>query len=234
MTMVIDPAATTKTTERQPRSKKHDTPARVVTGTVLRYFDEKGFGFAEISGERSPDGSPVEVFLHKSYARTVTGTADEPVLTRDKTDIYVSGKGRNPDRVVMLVVPGDKGLRAIAWGKIPNRDWRVDLINHGGLDSYIGGEIHCTRDHGRAFPFPEYHGILASVTLTTERLVLNLKDAVKRDADGFYTDHSTPEVTLTYDLEFAGPKRADYGRYSLRVTQNSYDHRVTLFPPKQD
>jgi hypothetical protein len=231
MTMVID---TARTDERKPR-RNHDTPARTVTGTVRRYFDDKGFGFAEISGERSPDGSIVEVFLHQSYARVVTGTADEPELTRDKVDnIYVSGKGRNPDRVVMLVVPGDKGLRAIAWGKIPNRNWRVDLINGGGLDSYIGGEVHCTRDHGHSFPFPEYHGILASIELTPQRVTLKLKDAKKRDRDGLYVDNSTPEVTLTYDLEFAGPKRADYGRYSLRVSQNSYDHRITFYPPKED
>ncbi len=219
--------STDSTTPAKPARPR----GRLVTGTVRRYFPEKGFGFAEINGERGPGNTTVEVFFHKTYCRTVKGDADKPVLTREPIEQYVTGTGRNPSRIVMLIVPGEKGHKAIAWGVIPHRDWRVDLLNRGGLDQYIGGPVRSARNHGRDFRGCEYEGTLSKVELTREQLVIHIGDPQLRNRDGFYVETGQPTLTLTYDLESARPDSR--GRYAIIVPEgDNTERRISFFPPE--
>ena len=223
-------------TQTAPTSRY--TAPRLVRAYVSHY-DEKGYGFAIIEGEHS-NGNAVQVFFHKSACRKVTGTADEPKLTREQDEQYVSGRGRNPSRLVMLIVPNDKGrtpYRAISWGVVPKRDWRADLINlYGGLDRFIGGEVSSKRNHGHTFQGPEYRGILASVDLTVERVIITIKNPRQRDANGFYVAYRENELVLSYKLDdFAHPdRRSDYSHYAIVLYEdNGQERRLGFSMPTE-
>jgi hypothetical protein len=220
MTMTADPTTTAST----PRPER--TPARLVTGTVLRFRHDKGFGFASIDGEQG------EVFLHNSFGREVTGTKDEPKLTRIATKVtVVAGKPEDASRIIMLVAPGHKGLRAIAWGLLPQDNWTDGLFDT--LKGFVNGEITSRRVGGRTFPGPEFSGSLMVMSvLDGNSLEIQLGDPKQRNSKGTYVPLTTPLLKLTYDLTTARPDTLPDGRYSILIREDDHERRITFHLPK--
>ncbi len=213
-------------------NQSSNTPV-IATGYVTHYDDAKGFGFAEQSGVRDQQRRPISVFFRKEGCREVTGTADEPVLTdKPSTESYVRSRGRNPSRIIMKVVPGEKGPRAIAWGIIPKRNWIADLIANDQLSGYIGGEIVIYRING------QYHlsGTLEHIELTLESLTVHVRDPHSKDRHGYLPVRPGVEV-LSYSLEEACPdsKNSFNGVLSLILERLGYkeDLRILFRPPHE-
>jgi hypothetical protein len=160
-----------------------------VTGWVWRYYDDRGFGFAEsadVMVDHPGTGHPTRasIYFNKKQCREVEGTYLEPVLTRRPTETFVGG-GRNHDEVIMLVVPNDRPdkfgvptYRAIAWGKLPKKPWSVNYLEGHGLQPYVGREVSLLRDRdiNRGRRGTElWRGTVEHLVLTLDTLTLKVR-----------------------------------------------------------
>jgi len=194
------------------------TAVRTVTATVVKFNEEKGFGFAETSGlDRM---NLVSVFFHLDGGRTVTGTADEPVLTTKPEKLYVSARPPRPTQLVMNVIEnvqrGKKGWKAVQWGIVPKRDWVVDMINHGGLNRYISGSVNVSPDYGERNNPKRFGGTLTDVVLTPTSLTITVTSSNDQDV-----------ITESYDLRHANTKHVPYDTTIIMPCDNQ-ERRVRI------
>jgi len=187
----------------------------VITGQIVRFNHDKGFGFAETTQLGSKKET---VFIHISKGRQVVGSADEPDLTGIHEEIHPT----NQMQIVMTVDSSPKGWRASAWGVLPKRDWRADLIKSGELNLFIGGRITI---RGRR---TDLQGSLTAVELTPERLDLKLADAYL---------NGTPLTTASRAYDLTAPaildRKLPHGRLAIDI-DNNYEgdwHRIVFSLP---
>lgn len=192
---------------------------RIVRGQIVHFNNEKGFGFAE-TGDL--DSMNIErVFFRKEGARKVTGTFDEPVLTREPDKETAPRALRpNPIQVYMSVVKGDKGWKATAWGVLPKPSVQpIGVQLTGMLDQYVGGEVSAYHGHDHV------SGKLECFTVDADELTLILEGA--QWWDGIRTS-SADVVALAYKLSDAHlNRRLPYGRLGL----DADNHRLTFNLP---
>lgn len=227
MTVTAEPTTTSRNSHRQPRGQQR-TPSRLVVGTVQRFRHDKGFGFASIDGEQG------EVFLHNGFGREVVGTPEQPKLTRTETKVEVSDASTdNPSRVIMLIVPGKQGLRAIAWGLIPTGNWHDCLFST--LKEYVGGMIVTGRVNGNTFAGLEFSGTLVMASVDNGILEITMGDTKQRNRRGNYLPLSNPYMKLTYDVTSATDGNGQMrDSFAIRFPDGDEERQLTFSLPKQN
>ena len=120
------------------------TQPKLVVAELIEYKDDRGFGFAIDYSTTDDKRIPAKVFFHRSACRKVGGTPKKPELTNVRTAPLFSDKPGPRQRLLMKVVQGERGPKAIAWGLLPKRTGTSDLIEDGGVERFVGCTLHAT------------------------------------------------------------------------------------------
>lgn len=119
-----------------------------VIGLLHKLDRERGYGHVRLLGGRRAD----DVFIHAKKRCAFEGTPENPQigkeLPRSQTSMEgltpvkgSSGNATRPSYVIMLVEYGGRGAHAIAWAAIPRRQTMKDVLQYGGLASYVGTQM---------------------------------------------------------------------------------------------
>lgn len=149
------------------------TEPKIVVADLIEYRADRGFGFAIDYSTTDDKRIPAKVFFHRTTCRKVGGTPKKPELTRARTEPMFPNTHGQPQRMLMKVVQGERGPKAIAWGLLPERTGTSDLIEDGGAERFVGGTVHLT-DVRRKNEF--ISGTVEAVTLERGDLELHLTD----------------------------------------------------------
>lgn len=190
----------------RPHSTDSTPAARLVSGTVTYFNEEKGFGFAHAVIE----GKHQKVFFHVNNAREAAGTADAPELTNEVLkDVYVTAAPPRPSEIIMIVRPSSdpsdprKKATATKWGIRPKRNWRDDAIKFdNGYADYVGGHIAILPQHG-SYDTEEFRdGTIQAIKFTRDEINLVIANANYYDpATNKWTKPET--VAICYKLKYA-------------------------------
>jgi len=153
-------------------------PGSEVTGWVEKFFygNDRRYGFVS--------AHVGTVHVHADNCRVFSGTPEAPVITDERVSaewldehLVAAFPGRHLDYsyVVMNVVPGGRGPRAVRWAVIPRRGTVEDVLKYGGLDAYIGLELGVMPVSDKAAGGT--WGVLETWKLSDHRLELTLSSA---------------------------------------------------------
>lgn len=199
---------------------------QTVVAEVIDFFPERGFGFA-ICYDLRDDRGPRKIFFHVSACRKVGGTPKKPELTNKRVPhgLAIDPNDRYQQRstVLMRVIEGDRGPKAVAWGMPPKRTIVTDLMEDGGVKRFVGG-------HVTAFDVRQKHdfvsGTVEAVELVPGCLQLEITDAV---ANGFYVHEGRASVEVQLYEAHSAP--CGDTEYTIVAPAYGYTTRVTFRLP---
>ncbi|HSE61532.1 MAG TPA: hypothetical protein VLA88_04530 [Candidatus Saccharimonadales bacterium] len=205
---------------------EHDrtTEPETVEAELLHYDAARGFGFATSMAYRDADRVPIRIFFHRSACRKVGGTPKKPILTGQRATHDLKPDPYQRQRMLVRVVKGERGLKAVAWGVPPKRTILTDLVEDGGVRRFVGGTVSVMHYRQRDCFLS---GTVQSAELAPGCLWLGVSDAY---VNGRSTTHP---MLLELQLgEGYGAPQGDTA-YVLSVDGFGFDTRATFYLPER-
>jgi hypothetical protein len=179
---------------------------RTVTGSIVKFDYDKGFGFAETLDLNPHWVETVFFRIEKARKPGKWDASSKMFSITDTPDPDANPRAqRHAMAIVMDVVQTDRGWRATKWCHRPGAKWIHDFIRSATLQQFIGGQFVEQNKFGKAT------GAIHGEALFPDRLVVTAGDFSRsypmEGARHKFTGNGRLDIMLNDDtvLKFAMP-----------------------------